>query len=112
MSSILLLHIFSPSGVASVVFEIIFYIYHDFLAHNIVIYVLFFIFVLGDTFQNCILEIATIGDLKLVGKPSSFVLSPHDYITIKDFTVFRYSFDDTNKAIVGVYFFFFFFNWF
>lgn len=37
----------------------------------------------GDTLQNCTLELATLGDLKLVEKPSSVLLAPHDFCNIK-----------------------------
>ncbi|CAG0920012.1 unnamed protein product [Notodromas monacha] len=37
----------------------------------------------GDTLQNCTLELATLGDLKLVEKPSALVLGPHDFANIK-----------------------------
>jgi coatomer subunit beta len=37
----------------------------------------------SDTLQNCTLELATLGDLKLVEKPSPFVLGPLDFCTIK-----------------------------
>jgi coatomer subunit beta len=34
--------------------------------------------------QNCTLELATLGDLKLVEKPQPVVLAPHDFCNIKD----------------------------
>ncbi|EEB10658.1 Coatomer subunit beta, putative [Pediculus humanus corporis] len=37
----------------------------------------------GDTLQNCTLELATLGDLKLVEKPQPVVLAPHDFCNIK-----------------------------
>ncbi|CAG0879752.1 unnamed protein product [Cyprideis torosa] len=37
----------------------------------------------SDTLQNCTLELATLGDLKLVEKPSPLVLAPHDFCNIK-----------------------------
>lgn len=37
----------------------------------------------GDTLQNCTLELATMGDLKLVEKPQPVVLAPHDFCNIK-----------------------------
>lgn len=37
----------------------------------------------GDTLQNCTLELATLGDLKLVERPHSVVLAPHDFCNIK-----------------------------
>ncbi|KAF2358738.1 Coatomer beta subunit C-terminal [Trinorchestia longiramus] len=37
----------------------------------------------GDTLQNCTLELATMGDLKLVEKPQPLVLAPHDFCNIK-----------------------------
>ncbi|XP_039294809.1 coatomer subunit beta [Nilaparvata lugens] len=37
----------------------------------------------GDTLQNCTLELATLGDLKLVEKPQPCVLAPHDFCNIK-----------------------------
>lgn len=37
----------------------------------------------ADTLQNCTLELATLGDLKLVDKPSPIVLSPGKSATIK-----------------------------
>lgn len=37
----------------------------------------------GDTLQNCTLELATMGDLKLVEKPQPIVLAPHDFCNIK-----------------------------
>lgn len=37
----------------------------------------------GDTLQNCTLELATLGDLKLVDKPQPLVLAPHDFCNIK-----------------------------
>lgn len=36
-----------------------------------------------DTLQNCTLELATLGDLKLVERPHSVVLAPHDFCNIK-----------------------------
>lgn len=33
--------------------------------------------------QNCTLELATMGDLKLVEKPQPIVLAPHDFCNIK-----------------------------
>lgn len=39
--------------------------------------------ILGDTLQNCTLELATMGDLKLVEKPQPVVLAPHDFCNIK-----------------------------
>lgn len=36
-----------------------------------------------DTLQNCTLELATMGDLKLVEKPQPLVLAPHDFCNIK-----------------------------
>lgn len=36
-----------------------------------------------DTLQNCTLELATYGDLKLVEKPQPVVLAPHDFCNIK-----------------------------
>merc|ERR1719245_2674329 len=36
-----------------------------------------------DTLQACTLELATLGDLKLVEKPQPFVLAPHDFTNIK-----------------------------
>lgn len=37
----------------------------------------------GDTLQNCTLELATLGDLKLVEKPQPCVLAPRDFCNIK-----------------------------
>lgn len=37
----------------------------------------------NDTLQNCTLELATLGDLKLVERPHSVVLAPHDFCNIK-----------------------------
>lgn len=37
----------------------------------------------SDTLQNCTLEIATLGDLKLVEKPQPVVLAPKDFCNIK-----------------------------
>ena len=37
----------------------------------------------SDTIQNCTLELATLGDLKLVEKPQPLVLAPHDFANIK-----------------------------
>lgn len=37
----------------------------------------------ADTLQNCTLELATLGDLKLVEKPTPVVLAPHDFCNIK-----------------------------
>ncbi|XP_077300608.1 coatomer subunit beta isoform X2 [Arctopsyche grandis] len=37
----------------------------------------------GDTLQNCTLEMATLGDLSLVERPSPVVLAPHDFCSIK-----------------------------
>ncbi|KAG7305224.1 hypothetical protein JYU34_009263 [Plutella xylostella] len=36
-----------------------------------------------DTLQNCTVELATLGDLRLVERPASVVLAPRDYATIK-----------------------------
>lgn len=36
-----------------------------------------------DTLQNCTLELATLGDLKLVEKPQPVVLAAHDFCNIK-----------------------------
>lgn len=40
-------------------------------------------FFLDDTLQNCTLELATLGDLKLVERPHPVVLAPHDFCNIK-----------------------------
>lgn len=40
-------------------------------------------FLPGDTLQNCTLELATLGDLKLVERPHPVVLAPHDFCNIK-----------------------------
>jgi len=37
----------------------------------------------ADTLQNCTLELATLGDLKLVEKPSPLILAPYDFANIK-----------------------------
>lgn len=37
----------------------------------------------NDTLQNCTLELATLGDLKLVEKPQPIVLAAHDFANIK-----------------------------
>nr|CAB3232868.1 coatomer subunit beta-like [Phallusia mammillata] len=37
----------------------------------------------ADTLQNCTIELATLGDLKLVEKPSPLTLAPHDFANIK-----------------------------
>jgi coatomer subunit beta len=37
----------------------------------------------SDTLQNCTLELATVGDLKLVDRPHPVVLAPHDFCNIK-----------------------------
>jgi len=37
----------------------------------------------ADTLQNCTLELATLGDLKLVERPHPVVLAPHDFCNIK-----------------------------
>lgn len=37
----------------------------------------------NDTLQNCTLELATLGDLKLVERPHPVVLGPHDFCNIK-----------------------------
>lgn len=37
----------------------------------------------SDTLQNCTLELATLGDLKLVEKPTPIILAPHDFANIK-----------------------------
>jgi coatomer subunit beta len=37
----------------------------------------------SDTLQNLTLELATLGDLKLVEKPQPVVMSPHDFTNIK-----------------------------
>ncbi|XP_071943606.1 coatomer subunit beta-like [Antedon mediterranea] len=37
----------------------------------------------ADTLQNCSLELATLGDLKLVEKPQPMTLGPHDFCNIK-----------------------------
>lgn len=37
----------------------------------------------NDTLQNCTLELATLGDLKLVEKPQPVVLAPKDFCNIK-----------------------------
>jgi len=37
----------------------------------------------NDTLQNCTLELATLGDLKLVEKPQPVVLAPQDFCNIK-----------------------------
>ena len=37
----------------------------------------------ADTLQNCSVEFATLGDLKLVEKPSPLTLAPHDFANIK-----------------------------
>jgi coatomer subunit beta len=36
-----------------------------------------------DTLQSCTLELATLGDLKLVEKPTPVLLGPHDFCNIK-----------------------------
>lgn len=37
----------------------------------------------SDTLQNCMLELSTLGDLKLVERPQAIVLAPHDFANIK-----------------------------
>merc|ERR1712178_121930 len=37
----------------------------------------------SDTLQNCSLELACLGDLKLIEKPSPITLAPHDFVNIK-----------------------------
>lgn len=37
----------------------------------------------ADTLQNCMLELSTLGDLKLVERPQAIVLAPHDFANIK-----------------------------
>ncbi len=37
----------------------------------------------ADTLQNVSLELTTMGDLKLVEKPSAITLAPHDFANIK-----------------------------
>jgi coatomer subunit beta len=37
----------------------------------------------GDTLQGLTLELATLGDLKLVEKPSPMTVGPHDFVNIK-----------------------------
>ena len=37
----------------------------------------------SDTLQNCTLELATLGDLRLVEKPQPVVLAPNDICNIK-----------------------------
>lgn len=37
----------------------------------------------GDTLQNVSLELSTVGDLKLVDKPTPITLAPHDFANIK-----------------------------
>ncbi|KFD53082.1 adaptin region [Trichuris suis] len=37
----------------------------------------------GDTLESLTLELATLGDLKLVDKPSPITLAPHDFATMK-----------------------------
>ncbi|XP_070532098.1 coatomer subunit beta-like [Ptychodera flava] len=37
----------------------------------------------SDTLQNCTLELATLGDLKLVEKPQPVTMAPHDFCNIK-----------------------------
>ncbi|KJH47708.1 adaptin region [Dictyocaulus viviparus] len=41
----------------------------------------------GDTLQNVSLELSTVGDLKLVDKPSPITLAPSDFANIKDYIV-------------------------
>ena len=41
------------------------------------------IFCAGSTLQNCTLELATLGDLKLVDRPQPAVLAPKDFCNIK-----------------------------
>lgn len=38
---------------------------------------------IGDTLQNCTLELATLGDLKLVERPQPIVLGPQDFTNIR-----------------------------
>lgn len=44
---------------------------------------LFHCFIKDDTLQNCTLELATVGDLKLVERPQPVVLAPLDFCNIK-----------------------------
>jgi coatomer subunit beta len=37
----------------------------------------------SDTLQNCTLELATLGDLKLVERPPAVILGPHDFTNIR-----------------------------
>jgi coatomer subunit beta len=53
----------------------------DLSPHLIVVFIGFFL--PGDTLQNCTLELATVGDLKLVERPQPVVLAPHDFCNIK-----------------------------
>ncbi|CAL4078680.1 unnamed protein product, partial [Meganyctiphanes norvegica] len=59
----------------------------DNLLSNIAIYAIIPVMVLKSlripTFSNCTLELATLGDLKLVEKPQPVVLAPQDFCNIK-----------------------------
>lgn len=39
--------------------------------------------VADDTLQNCTVELATLGELRLVERPAAVVLAPRDFASIK-----------------------------
>lgn len=45
--------------------------------------IVFIYFYADDTLQNCTLELATLGDLKLVERPHAVMLAPHDFCNIR-----------------------------
>lgn len=55
----------------------------EILSLNKNIIILFVCVCLDDTLQNCTLELATLGDLKLVERPHPVMLAPHDFCNIR-----------------------------
>ena len=68
---------------------------------------------LGDTLQNCTLELATLGDLKLVEKPQPCVLAPYDFCNIKANVKVASTENGIIFGNIGIVFFFFltYFYW-
>lgn len=56
-----------------------------------------------DTLQGLTLELATLGDLKLVEKPTPCTVGPHDFINIKVRSVYSVEFAHQVFALVSTW---------
>ena len=56
----------------------------------------------GDTLEGLTLELATLGDLKLVEKPSPITLAPHDFANIKANAKVGCSYLNSNFVVTSI----------